>query len=348
MPLQTGKIPPRILKGLVLKHLGHRREEVVVPAAFGEDSSVLDLGASHVILSTDPITAAGSDAGRLAIIVSCNDVAASGGEPVGVLLTIILPPEATAADLEQIMREAHETAEELSVEIIGGHTEVVPHVAQPILSATAVGKAFEGAVHWPILSSSSEEGDLLILTKSAGIEGTAILAADFEDILRQQGVSEEILSEAELMGSDISIIDEARVATGAGARAMHDVTEGGVLGAVYEMMVAAGCGVIIYEDQIPISDCTREICAAMDLDPLRLISSGALLIAAPREAAVIDALTRAGIPACVIGEVTEESGIMLRRGLPGGGETLMPVHPPGRDEVWRAYARFRAGEKSSG
>lgn len=344
MPLQVGKVPPRLLEGLVLKNLGYRRDEVVVPAAFGEDSSVLDLGGGNVILSTDPITAAGADAGRLAIIVSCNDVAASGGEPVGILLTIILPPDATASDLEEIMLQAHETAEELSVEIIGGHTEVVPHVGQPILSTTAVGKPFENAVHWPILSSSSKEGDLLILTKSAGLEGTAILATDFADVLRQRGVSEETLSEGEMMGRAISIIDEARVATGAGARAMHDVTEGGVLGAAYEMIVAAGCGAIIYEEQIPISDCTREICAVMELDPLRLISSGALLIAAPRDASVLEDLAQAEIAAAVIGEVTKGEDIRLRRELPGGGELLIPVQPPGRDEIWRAYARFRSGE----
>ncbi|MFO8061086.1 MAG: AIR synthase family protein [Bacillota bacterium] len=342
MPLQTGKVPPRLLEGLVFNYLGCRREEVLVPAAFGEDSSVLDLGGSHVILSTDPITAAGADAGRLAVIVSCNDVAASGGEPVGVLLTIILPSGATAEDLQQIMTRAHETAKELSVEIIGGHTEVVPHVTQPILSATAVGKAFEDAVHWPILSSSSEEGDALILTKTAGIEGTAILAADFADILRQQGVSDDVLTEGELMGRDISVVCDARIAAGAGARAMHDVTEGGVLGAVYEMIIAAQCGAIIYEDQIPIADCTREICALMDLDPLRLISSGALLIAAAQDSAVTDALNRAGVPACVIGKVTADGGVMLRQGIPGGGETMTPVRPPGRDEIWRAYARFRA------
>ncbi len=346
--LQTGKIPAGLLRSLVLENLGSRRDEVLVPAAFGEDASVLDFGGRDVVISTDPITAAGADAGRLAVIVSCNDVAASGAEPVGVLLTIILPTHARAADLKEIMEQAHEAARDLSVEIIGGHTEVVPHVTQTILCATAVGKAFDGVHHWPIRSSSAEAGDQIILTKSAGIEGTAILAADFEDVLLERGVGEDVLAEAAELGDDISVIAESRVAAQSGARAMHDVTEGGVLGAVYEMSAAAERGAVLHEDRIPVTQATREICAAMDLDPLRLISSGALLIAASRDSAVVQALSDAGIPAQSIGEFTEDPQVVLKRSLPGGGETSTVLPPPGRDELWRAYARFRESGGSGG
>ncbi len=339
--METGKVPPGLLKELVLEYLGCEREEVLVPAAFGEDASVLDMGEDHIVISTDPITAAGADAGRLAVLVSCNDVAAAGAEPVGMLLTIIMPPGACTEDLKRIMEQANDAAREMSVEIIGGHTEVVPHVRQTILSATVVGKPFPDVVHWPIRSGSARADDVLILTKSAGIEGSSILAVDFEDILTDRGVSREILDEARALGDDISVVSESRVAAQAGARAMHDVTEGGVLGAVYEMLYAAGLGATLYEDRIPIHTCTREICAALDLDPLRLISSGALLIAADSGAGVAESLDEAGIAACVIGKITSEEGVVLRRTLPGKGEMTETVPPPGRDELWRAFARFR-------
>ncbi len=311
MLVQTGKIPPHLLRRLVLSHLGSRRDEVEVSAAFGEDASVLNFGDRPIVISTDPITAAGADAGKLAVIVSCNDVAAGAGEPVGVLLTIIMPPGSSSADLQQIMQQADATARQLDVEIIGGHTEVVPHVGEPILSATAIGKGMPGLKHWPITSGSARPGDKLILTKSAGLEGTAILAADLRDVLKQRGIDDDILRQADELGEKVSVIEDAKAAARGGARAMHDVTEGGVLGAVYEMAGASETGAMLQEGDIPVSACTREICAALDLDPLRLISSGALLIAAPSEKAVLKALQQAGIEAGLIGEVTEEQKVVV-------------------------------------
>jgi len=340
--VETGKVSPGLLKELVLEYLGCERDEVLVPAAFGEDASVLDMGDNHIVISTDPITAAGADAGRLAVLVSCNDVAAAGAEPVGLLMTVIMPPHATPEDLKNIMEQANDAAREMSVEIIGGHTEVVPHVQQTILCSTVVGKAFPDVVHWPIRSGSARVGDVLVLTKSAGIEGSAILAADFADVLEDRGISRDVMQEAQKLGDNISVVEDSRVAAQAGARAMHDVTEGGVLGAVYEMLAAAGLGAVLYEDRIPVHACTREICAALDLDPLRLISSGALLIAADPEHKVAEALEESGIPAGEIGEITSDDSVVLRRALPGRGEMTEIVPPPGRDELWRAFARFRA------
>ncbi len=341
MPLQTGKVPPQLLQRLVLQNLGAKRDEVKVSAAFGEDASVLDFSDSPIVISTDPITAAGADAGKLAIIISCNDVAAGGGEPVGVLLTVIMPENSSAEQLESIMRQAHETAEQMNVEIVGGHTEVVPQVTEPILSATAVGRAWGGIPHWPITSSAAKPGDQLILTKTAGLEGTAILAADLRDVLLQHGISEELLRKADALGDNISVIEEAELAARGGARAMHDVTEGGVLGAVYEMAAASGTGAYLREGDIPVAPCTREICSILDLDPLRLIASGALLISASPESELVTKLQQQGIGAAVIGEVTEEQKIKMERRLADGGTTMVALSPPQSDEVWRALERFK-------
>ncbi len=339
--LRSGKISPRILRGLVLSHLGYDRDEVIVPAAFGEDASVLDLGNAPVILSTDPITAAEAGAGRLAVIISCNDVAAGGGEPVGVLLTIILPEGSDQEVLRRIMGEAHETAKAMGVAIIGGHTEVVPHVSQPIISTTVVGKALPDLPYWPITSSAARPGDKLLMTKVAGLEGTAILAADFAEILRERGVSEEELREAEALGDLISVVPEALEAARTGARAMHDVTEGGIIGAAYEMAAASGTGVIIREEDIPIEPVTRTFCRALHLDPLRLISSGALLIATPDGDDVEEALKGIGVRVTDIGSIVEEEELSLVRRLPGGGEVRMELSPPDRDELWRAVEMYR-------
>ena len=339
--MRAGKISPRILRGLVLKNLGADREEVVVPAAFGEDASVLDFGGAPVIVSTDPITAAEAGAGRLAVIVSCNDVAAGGGEPVGVLLTIILPEGSEPDVLRRIMGEAHEAAKELGVAIIGGHTEVVPHVRQPILSTTVLGKGLPDLPFWPITSSSAQPGDSLLLTKTAGIEGSAILAADFREALLERDVSEDTLKAAQSLGQGISVVGEAKAAARAGARAMHDVTEGGVVGATYEVAAASGTGAVLYEDCIPVAEATRALCLALALDPLRLISSGALLIATPNPGDVKSAVGDLGIAITEIGKVTGDGELSLVRRLPGGGEVRMEMAPPDRDELWRAFELYR-------
>lgn len=343
--MQVGKIPPRILRHLVLKNLGKKRSEVVVPAAFGEDSAVMDFGGQPVVVSTDPITAATEGAGRLAVIISCNDVAAAGAEPVGVLLTVILPEDAEPHQLETIMREAHEAAEELNVEIVGGHTEVVPQVQKPILNTTVIGKGLPDLPHWPITSSTARAGDALILTKAAAVEGTSILATDFREVLLKRGVKACVLEEAAAFSGAISVVEEARIAAQAGARAMHDATEGGVIGAAYEMAVASKKGIELYENEIPIANSTREICAALDLDPLRLISSGALLIAASPSDPILRALREQDIWASVIGQFTETPGISMVRQLPGGGQVTLSVTPPERDELWKALQRFPGGKE---
>ncbi len=328
----------------MLKNLGKRRPEVMVPAAFGEDSAVLDFGGSPIIVSTDPITAAEAGAGRLAVIISCNDVAAAGAEPVGVLLTIILPEHTQPAELDRIMREAHEAALELGVEIVGGHTEVVPHVGKPILNTTVIGKALPDLPHWPITSSSAQPGDCLIMTKEAAVEGTAILASDFRDALLRRGVTEQRLEEARAFGQRISVVDDARIAAQAGARAMHDATEGGVIGAAYEMASASGLGLRLVERDIPIAKVTQTLCDALGLDPLRLISSGALLIACDPASGVLDALHASAIPAAVIGFFSEDPRLLLVRGLPGDGELALEIAPPQRDELWKAVQQFSRSE----
>src|SRR5687767_7817988 len=174
--MQSGKLPPALLRRLVFGRLGARRPETLVRAAYGEDSAVLDLGDDLVVLSSDPITTAGARAGWLGVHVACNDVAANGAAPVAVLLTILVPEGAPASTVGTVMRDAHRAARELGVEIVGGHTEVTPGLPRLLLALTAVGRAPRGR---HLTSAGARPGDALLLTKAAGLEGTAVLAHDF-------------------------------------------------------------------------------------------------------------------------------------------------------------------------
>ncbi|QIA26140.1 AIR synthase [Thermaerobacter sp. PB12/4term] len=339
--LPEGKLPAALLEKLVLPRTGMQRREVVLAAAPGEDAAALDLGGDLCVAASDPITGAGHHAGWLAVHVNCNDVAATGAEPVAVLLTILLPPGAPQAMLEELMAGAHAAAREVGCQIAGGHTEVTPGLAQPLVVATALGRTPPAGL---MPSGGARPGDVLLLTKWAGLEGTAILAADCRQALRDRGVAEPVLEAAAGLGRWLSIVPEARVAARRGAHAMHDVTEGGVLGAVWEMIAAARqfqgelVGCVVETAAIPVRDETRVICAAAGIDPLRLIGSGALLVAAPPDLAaeLQAAWQEAGIPAAAIGRVTGDG--RLRRVGPGGQEG--ELEPPGTDALWAARARL--------
>ncbi|WP_460040360.1 AIR synthase family protein [Thermaerobacter litoralis] len=340
-PLPEGKLPPDLLERLVLPRTGVQRREVVLAAAPGEDAAALDLGGDLCVAASDPITGAGHHAGWLAVHVNCNDVAATGAEPVAVLLTILLPPGSPAAVLEDLMAGAHAAAREVGCQIAGGHTEVTPGLGQPLVVATALGRAPAGGV---LPSGGARPGDLLLLTKWAGLEGTAILATDCRQALLDRGVAAALLDAAAGLGRWLSIVPEARVAARRGAHAMHDVTEGGVLGAVWEMIAAARrlggetVGAVVEAAAIPVREETRAICAAAGIDPLQLIGSGALLVAAPPDTAagLRAAWEEAGIPAAVIGRVTADG--RLRQVDPGGREA--ELQPPGTDALWAARARL--------
>lgn len=317
-----------MLQRVVYPHLG-RRADVLVHAKLGEDCAVVEFGEWAAVLTMDPVTGAAAHLGRYAVHVSCNDLATSGAEPVALLLTLLLRDGTTEEELERIMRDAGEAAQGLGVEIAGGHTEVTPGIDHTIAVVTALGRARKDAV---ISTAGARPGHRVLLTKSAGVEGTAILATDLADRLRGR-VGEGTLAQARRFLEKISVVPEGLAAAKSGAAAMHDVTEGGVLGGAWELAEAAGIGIEVRTDDIPVAPETAAICRALGIDPLRLISSGAMLIATPDTGPVLAALRGRGIPAAEIGVMTP-SGRVVRRG--GHSETL---GPPVADELWRVLAR---------
>lgn len=321
----TGKIPPEILQRVVYPHLG-RRPDVLVHAHLGEDCAVLDFGESVCVLTCDPITGARRHLGRLAVHVACNDLATSGAEPVALLLTLLLRQGTAREELEGMMREAGETAAGLGVEIVGGHTEVTPGIDRTIAVVTAVGRAAKGAY---LSGSKARPHDAVLLTKGAAIEGTAVLAGDLADRLRP-ALGDEALQRAQAFVEQLSVVPEGRIAAANGATAMHDVTEGGVLAGIWELAEASGLGVVLRADDVPVARETAAICATLDLDPLALIGSGAMLICTAEPRRVRQALAAAGIPAAEIGVITESDRTVLRKGK------ATPLVPPPRDELWRA------------
>jgi len=328
--VEIGKLPNHLLEEIVFKNIKNRRKEVLVGAAIGEDNAIIDFGDEICALSTDPITGTTKHIGKLAVYISCNDVSSSGAEPIGIMLTILAPPTVTEKDIETIMKEAGEAAKELNVEIIGGHTEITDAVNRVVVSSTVIGKQKkENMIH----SKKAKVGDKILMTKYAAIEGTTILAKELRDYLIDK-IGEEKIQEARNMYKHISVMKEGIICGKVGVNYMHDITEGGILGAVWEAAVAIGKGVKIYEDLIPIKDVTKEIANILNIDPYRLISSGSMLIIVDEEKVDLlkEELGKDGIKVTEIGEVVEEGIYMQKK------NELVEIDPPSSDELYRALS----------
>ncbi|MGQ0548171.1 MAG: AIR synthase family protein [Armatimonadota bacterium] len=327
--MRPGKITPAALRRQIFPHLG-RRTDVLVHAGVGQDSAVIDFGPSVCVVTTDPITGSGAHVGRLAVHVACNDLATTGAEPVGLLLTLLLAEATAEADLERIIREAADAARDVGVEIVGGHTEVTPGIDRSLVIAAAVGRAARNRY---VSADGGRPGQALVLTKGAGIEGTAILATDLADRLSAT-IDAQTLSRARAFIERISVVPDGRIGARCGAAAMHDVTEGGVVTGVWELAEASRCGVRLDANAVLVEPETRAICAALGADPLALISSGAMLIAIPDAASLQKELATAGIPSAVVGVLTDGERTIVRDGRTDA------LIPPERDELWRLLEAF--------
>ena len=335
MRLPPGKIPIDILKEVVFKNLGAPRKEVTLGPAAGVDGAVLDFGNKSLIVSMDPITGAVERIGWLAVNVNANDIATFGVEPAFLFSCLMLPEGADKKMVETISAQMNDAATDLGMAIVGGHCESTPKLTNPIVVGCAMGITEKGQY---VTAAGAKPKDKLILTKSAGIEGTAILASDRETELKKT-LSSVMLKNAKNMYSQISVVKDALTAckTG-GVHAMHDPTEGGIAGGIHEMADAANLGVKVFAEKILVQPETAKICRYFEVDPLQLISSGALLIAAQPAAAnkIIESLNQQKIQASVIGEFLEDVGQRLL--TPKNG-ALQELPRPKSDHLWTALSR---------
>lgn len=325
--MQVGKIPESVLKRSVLKSIKKNRPEVLLHAAVGEDCSALKLADDEVlVLSTDPITGTVKDMGRLAVQITANDLASSGAQPLGLMLTVLLPEECGEAELKALMKEIGAQCDASEIQILGGHTEVTRVVNQPLVSVTGVGKAKEGSL---VSSAGARPGMDILVTKSIGLEGTSILAKEKEEALLTR-FSQRFVDTAKAFDEQISVVKEGLLAAQFGVGAMHDVTEGGIFGALWEMGEASKVGLEIDLLKIPVKQETVEICEFFGLNPYGLISSGSMLMAAEDGNGLVLELAKQGIPATIIGKATAGNDRVLLN-----QDERRFLEPPKTDELYK-------------
>jgi len=327
--MKIGKVPENVLKRSVIKQIKTKRKEILVGAGVGEDCAVISLAEDEVfVMSTDPITGTVHDIGSLSVHVTANDIASSGAEVIGVMLSVLLPEETTEADLKAMMEQVEKVCADLNIQTVGGHTEITKAVNQPIITVTGIGKAKKDSY---ITTSGAKVGQDVVVTKWIALEGTSIIAKEKEKELLTK-FPPAFINEAKDLGRYLSVVPEAATAAKSGVSAMHDVTEGGIFGALWEIAEASGVGLEIDLMKLPIKQETIEICEYFGLNPYALISSGSMLMTIDNGYDLIRKLEKEGIKATVVGKITSGKD----RVLLNEGERRF-LEPPKSDELYKIY-----------
>lgn len=305
--LKTGKIDPAFLAGLLARYT-RAGGRVAIGAGIGEDAAAIHMGGAYLLAKTDPITHASDRIGQYAVHINANDIAAMGGTPLWFLATLLMPEGSTERQLEDIFSQISITCESLGISYCGGHTEVTTSVTSPVVVGQMLGEVSDGGLK---PTSGAKKGDLLMMTKCAAIEATAIIALERGEELSGK-VPEALLARARnyLAEPGISVVADAMALGGMdGLHAFHDPTEGGVATGISEIAEASGLGVMVHSDAIAISEETRLLCDLMGVDPLGTFASGALLMTVDPKAAeeVALRLQKHSIPVCTVGRMTSSA-----------------------------------------
>ncbi|MCX8170603.1 MAG: AIR synthase family protein [Candidatus Bathyarchaeota archaeon] len=308
----VGKIPPKLMEKIVYMRLGALDPNVLVGPAIGEDAAIIDLNDGRVlIVHNDAITGASEILGWLAVNIVANDIAVRGAKPRWFLISLFLPEGSSENLLEEVMTQIDRAAKDLGIMVIGGHTETTSGLDRPIAGTTALGIAEKNRI---VTTSGARVGDYLIMTKTAAIEGTAILCTDFADTLMDRGVAENVLKRGSRFIANVSVMKEALALAEEGlATAMHDPTEGGLLGGVAELAYASHKTIELWANKVPIAEETRIVTDVLGVDALRLISSGSLIASIPPSKVdkAISTLHEIGVESTVIGRVKDYRGHLV-------------------------------------
>lgn len=337
--MKIGKVSESVLKRSILKQIKTKRNEVSNGAGIGEDCAILAFkGREDCAVCTESMVIENGKTIRHAVIKAVNNLAAGGAEPIAVMITAMLPERIEESEIRGMMTDAEKVCCDLNVQIAGGHTSVSDAVDSPVLTITGIGKKMQKAdsVNFEkkglgVETAAVEEmaGLDIVATKWMALEATAILAKEKEnDLLTKYPV--HLVEEAKDFEKYLSVIPEAAAAVLSGAVFMHDVSEGGIFGALWELAEKLGVGLEIDLKRIPVKQETIEICEYFDLNPYELLSGGCLLIAARDGFELVNRLAKEHISAVVIGKTTNNNDRVVIK-----DEERRFLEPRKTDEIYK-------------
>jgi len=338
---EIGKIPPAIFNELIFPRLGAKSEEVLVGPQHGVDVGIVEIGNKAVSFTCDPVFIVPEygweRAAWFAIHIIASDAVTCGLKPRFLSIDLNLPMEMTKEQLEIVWDTMHRECERLGIAVICGHTARYENCHYPMVGGATI--AGVGEIDEYVTPRLARAGDKIIITKGPAIEATGIFATMFPQLIERQ-FGHDFSQRAQQIFYQMSVVEDALTAVGIGIRengvtAMHDATECGVWGGLYELAQAAGLGVKVEKEQIVVEDCVEEICGYFDIDPYVSISEGTLIIACREHKAqeVVEALSQKCIKSSIVGELTEPRNGMV---LVEGGKEKRLEHPI-VDPFWKAF-----------
>jgi hydrogenase maturation factor len=341
-----GKIDKAFFDQVIYPRLGAERPEVLVGPRHGMDNAIVKLAGGQVMaVTTDPLSiipALGlKDSAWLSVHLLASDLATSGLSPAYAVLDFNLPPKMSAQDFEIYWQAMHREFERLNIAVIGGHTGRYVGCDYTIVGGGTL--IAVGPENQYIAPNMAQPGDLIIVTKGAAIATTGLLARVFPETI-QARFGENFLKRAEEFFEKFSVVEDALTAVSVGVRdagvtAMHDATEGGVLGALHELATACGHGLRIEKRQIPLSEEAAKVCELFEIDPYISLSEGTLILTvrSVKAGQVLKALAPKKITAAIVGEITpEEQGLKLV-----DDKRIQTLTHPGEDPYWGAFWKAR-------
>ncbi len=337
--LQTpkiGKIDAETFNEIILKKLGKKDKRILVPPMAGVDAGVIDIGGGRVlVVAEDPIFTIPNTPpeffGWATVHIGASDIAVMGVKPQYMTYSLLLPPETASEEVKAIVGSIHAAALGLGISIVGGHTGHYPGFVSPTIGGITVFSIASRDSY--VTPAGAKPGDEVILTKGPAIETAAVLA-----LLREKELlaryPKEIVGKAKALCRQMSVVKDALIAKEAGGvTSMHDATEGGVMGGLFEIANASKVGMEIDESKFIYPEEVRMVCDAFGIDPVESIAEGALLITANPGSSrkIIARLKEEGIQSSIIGKINEDAGKRVMRRTSG---KTVPIQIPRQDPFW--------------
>lgn len=336
---KIGKIDQDTFTSFLLLRLGKKDGTVLVPPQTGIDAAIIDIGDGKVlIIAEDPILAIPKQPwemfGWYTVHIGASDVAVMGVKPRYMTYSLLMPPDTKEEDFKTIVDSIHKAALELDIAIVGGHTGYYPGFAAPTIGGVTVFSIADASSY--VTPAGAKPGDHIILTKGPAIETAGILAVIRErELLKRYPPS--LVEKAKDLCRQMTVVKDSIVAMeSGGVTAMHDATEGGVIGGLFEIASASGVGMKIDEGLFVYPPEVRMVCESFAIDPVAAIAEGSLLITArsDRSNGILQQLKSAGIDASVIGQVVADQKTRTLKRLDG---KIVPLEIPHQDPFWPVF-----------
>ncbi|MCM1254116.1 MAG: AIR synthase family protein [Clostridium sp.] len=338
--MRNGKISENVLVRSIIRRIKSKREEVICGAGIGTDCAVLAFGQDEeTVLSTNPVSAPIDGVCTYGIYKALNNIAAAGAEPVAVMLAAMLPENTEESGLQDMMRQAEEICTRYQIQVIGGHTEVTGIVKMPTLTVTGIGKRKAGG---ETSAYTVKPGQDVIISKWIALEGTVRIAKEHREELLTRYPA-KMIDKAAAFEKLLCVIPEAATAGESGVSGMHDASQGGIFGALWEMAQRAGVGLEIDLRKLPVRQETIEICEFYDINPYELASGGCLIMTAQDGSGLVKTLEKKGIPAVIVGRTTAGNDRVLLN-----EEERRFLEPPKTDQLYRFINDCVCGKENAG